>query len=70
MGQLNELLLLKNKNFSFETFVLIGELSSFQFGNNSSNALVSNTFPDSMCAPISDAFSNKQTFISGFICFN
>ena len=24
---------LKNKNFSFETLVLIGEFNSFQFGN-------------------------------------
>ena len=38
-------LLPKNKNFSLLTLVLIGELRSFQFGINSSKALVSNTFP-------------------------
>ena len=45
MGQLNDLFFPKNKNFSFETLVLIGELNSFQFGNNSSKALVSKTLP-------------------------
>ena len=62
VGQLKDLVLPKNKNFSLETFVLIGELRSFQFGKSSSNALVSKTFPLKICAPISDAFSNKQTF--------
>ena len=52
------------------TLVLIGEFNSFQFGNSSSKARVSNTLPDKIWAPISDAFSSKQTFISGFNCFN
>ena len=45
VGQLNDLFLLKNKNFSFKTFVLIGEFNSFQFGISSSRAFVSNTLP-------------------------
>ena len=42
----------KNKNFSLVTFVLIGEFNSLQFGNNSSSARVSNTFPLKIWAPI------------------
>jgi hypothetical protein len=45
VGQLNDLVFPKNKNFSLDTFVLIGELSSFQLGKSSSNALVSKTLP-------------------------
>ena len=70
MGQLNDLVLPKNKNFSFVTLVLTGVFNSFQFGNNSSNAFVSNTFPDKICAPISDAFSKTHTLVSGLSCFN
>ena len=63
-GQLKDFVLLRNKNFSLETLVLIGELSSFQLGNNSSKALVSKTLPLRICAPISEAFSSKHTFNS------
>ena len=70
MGQLNDFVLPKNKNFSLLTFVLIGAFKSFQFGNNSSNARVSKTLPLIMCAPISDAFSNKQIFKLESNCFN
>ena len=52
VGQLNEFFLPKNKNFSFETFVLIGEFNSFQFEISSSKALVSNTLPLKIWAPI------------------
>ena len=37
--------ILKNKNFSLETFVLIGAPCSFHFGRSSSSAFVSKTFP-------------------------
>ena len=70
MGQLNDFDLLKNKNFSLLTFVLIGAFSSLQFGSNSSNARVSKTFPLNIWAPISDAFSNKQMFKLESSCFN
>jgi hypothetical protein len=45
VGQLKDFDFPKNKNFSLETLVFIGELSSFQLGNNSSKALVSKTLP-------------------------
>ena len=45
LANLIDLVLPKNKNFSFETLVLIGELSSFQFGNSSSNALCFKNIP-------------------------
>ena len=48
----------------------MGEFNSLQFGNNSSRARVSNTFPLKIWAPISDAFSNKQTFKFASSCFN
>ena len=69
MGQLKDLFFPKNKNFSFVTLVLIGEFNSFQLGKSSSKALVSKTLPLRIWAPISDAFSNKQTFNSGSYCF-
>ena len=70
VGQLNDLVLLKNKNFSFETFVLTGAFNSFQLGSSSSKALVSKTFPLKICAPISEAFSSKHTFNSGSNCLS
>ena len=48
----------------------MGVSNSFQPGINSSKALVSKTFPLNICAPISDAFSNKQIFNSELSCFN
>ena len=69
MGQLNDFDLLKNKNFSLLTFVLIGAFSSLQFGSNSSNARVSKTFPLNIWAPISYAFSNKEIFKLESSCF-
>ena len=60
----------RNKNFSLVTFVLIGLLRSFQFGKSSSSALVSKTFPESICAPISEAFSKIQIFKSDFNCLS
>ena len=70
MGQLKDFVFPKKRNFSFVTLVFIGAFNSFQLGINSSKALVSKTLPDKICAPISDAFSNRQTLISGFNCFN
>ena len=70
MGQLIDFIFPKKINFSLVTLVLTGAFNSFQFGNNSSKALVSKTLPDKICAPISDAFSKRQTLISGFNCFN
>ena len=52
------------------TFVFIGGFKSFQFGINSSSALVSKTFPLNIWAPISDAFSKTQIFKFEFNCFS
>ena len=70
VGQLNDFVFPKNKNFSLDTLVLIGELSSLQLGKSSSNARVSKTLPLKIWAPISDAFSNKQTFKFGSSCLS
>ena len=52
-----------------------GLLGSFQSGRSSSTADGSMTFPETICAPNSPAFSNKITRNSSFpalfaICFN
>ena len=43
---------------------------SFQLGTSSSKALVSKTFPDKICEPISAPFSSTHTLTSAFSCFN
>ena len=49
---------------------MIGVFNSFHLGNNSSKALVSKTLPLKICAPISDAFSSKQTFKFASSCLS
>ena len=49
---------------SFLTGVFNGAPNSSQLGINSLRALGSNTFPDRICAPISEPFSTTQIEIS------